>query len=37
MTIDEQLNQKHDEVHNLQMRLKKCIEERDALKKKGTT
>lgn len=34
MTIDEQLNQKQEEIHNLQMRLKKCVEERDALKSK---
>ena len=26
----EQLNQKQQEVHNLQMRLKRCIKERDA-------
>lgn len=31
----EQLNQKQEEVHNLQMRLKKCIKERDALKNKA--
>ena len=35
MTIDEQLNQKQKEVHNLQMRLKKCVKERDALRKKA--
>ena len=35
MTIDEQLNQKQEEIHNLQMRLKKCVEERDALKNKA--
>ena len=35
MTIDEQLNQKQEEIHNLQMRLKKCVTERDALKKKA--
>ena len=35
MTIDEQLNQKQEEIHNLQMRLKKCVEERDALKEKA--
>ena len=35
MTIDEQLNQKQKEVHNLQMRLKKCVKERDELKKKA--
>jgi len=33
----EQLNQKQEEVHNLQMRLKKCIKERDALKEKAPT
>lgn len=31
----EQLNQKQQEIHNLQMRLKKCVEERDALKEKA--
>ena len=31
----EQLNQKQEEVHNLQMRLKKCVKERDALRKKA--
>ena len=31
MTIDEQLNQKQEEIHNLQMRLKKGVKERDAL------
>ena len=35
MTIDEQLNQKQEEIHNLQMRLKKCVKERDALKDKA--
>jgi len=34
MTIDEQLNQKQEEIHNLQMRLKKCVKERDALRNK---
>ena len=33
----EQLNQKQQEVHNLQMQLKKCIKERDALKEKAPT
>ena len=33
----EQLNQKQQEVHNLQMRLKRCIKERDALKEKENT
>lgn len=31
----EQLNQKQQEIHNLQMRLKKCVKERDALKNKA--
>ena len=31
----EQLNQEQQEIHNLQMRLKKCVEERDALKEKA--
>ena len=33
----EQLNQKQQEVHNLEMQLKKCIKERDALKEKAPT
>ena len=33
----EQLNQKQQEVHNLQMQLEKCIKERDALKEKAPT
>ena len=34
MTINEQLNQKQEEIHNLQMRLKKCVKEREALRNK---
>ncbi len=34
MTIAEQLHQKQEEIHNLQMRLKKCVKERDALRNK---
>jgi len=37
MTINEQLNQKQEEIHNLQMRLKKCVKEREALKEKAPT
>ena len=33
----EQLNQKQQEVHNLEMQLKKCIKERDSLKEKAPT
>ena len=32
--ISWQLNQKQREIHNLQMRLKKCVKELDALKEK---
>ena len=31
MTVEEQLNQKQEEIHNLQMRLKNKCEEIDAL------
>jgi hypothetical protein len=32
MTIYRMLEEKQKEVHNLQMRLKKCIEEKEKLK-----
>ena len=34
MTIYRMLEEKQKEVHNLQMRLKKCIEQKERLKKK---
>lgn len=34
MTLEKMLNEKQKEVHYLQMRLKKCIREKERLKKK---
>ena len=35
MTLEKMLNEKQKEVHYLQMRLKKCIEQKERLRKKN--